>query len=52
MNRKELSASQAVEISLGNEISVHRPGCAVMHLTGAGIVVSRVAGGRHGARVW
>jgi pyridoxine 4-dehydrogenase len=37
MNRKELSASQAVEISLGNEISVHRLGYGAMRLTGAGI---------------
>jgi hypothetical protein len=28
MNRKELSASEAGEISLGNEISVHRLGYA------------------------
>jgi hypothetical protein len=52
MNRKELCASQAVEISLGNEISVHRLGYGAMRLTGAGIVVSRVAGGRHRAHVW
>jgi pyridoxine 4-dehydrogenase len=37
MNRKELSASQAVEISLGNETSVHRLGYGAMRLTGAGI---------------
>src|SRR5207237_3400384 len=37
MNRKELSASQAGEISLGNEISVHRLGYGAMRLTGEGI---------------
>ena len=37
MNRKELSASQAGEISLGNEISVHRLGFGAMRLTGEGI---------------
>jgi hypothetical protein len=30
MNRKELSASQAGEISLANEISVHRLGFAAL----------------------
>jgi aryl-alcohol dehydrogenase-like predicted oxidoreductase len=37
MNRKELSSSQAGEISLGNEISVHRLGYGAMRLTGDGI---------------
>src|SRR5256884_5541299 len=37
MNRKELSASQSGEISLGNEISVHRLGYGAMRLTGEGI---------------
>ena len=37
MNRKELSASQAGEISLGHEISVHRLGFGAMRLTGEGI---------------
>jgi pyridoxine 4-dehydrogenase len=37
VNRKELSASQAGEISLGNEISVHRLGFGAMRLTGEGI---------------
>jgi pyridoxine 4-dehydrogenase len=37
MNRKELSASQAGEISLGNEIFVHRLGYGAMRLTGEGI---------------
>ena len=37
MNRKELSASQAGEVSLGNEISVHRLGYGAMRLTGEGI---------------
>jgi len=37
MNKKELSASQAGEISLGNEISVHRLGYGAMRLTGEGI---------------
>jgi pyridoxine 4-dehydrogenase len=37
MNRKELSASAAGEISLGNEISVHRLGYGAMRLTGEGI---------------
>jgi len=37
MNTKEISASQAGEISLGNEISVHRLGYGAMRLTGEGI---------------
>ncbi len=37
MNKKELSAIQAGEISLGNEISVHRLGYGAMRLTGEGI---------------
>src|SRR6266699_1991142 len=37
MNKKELSASQAGGISLGNEISVHRLGYGAMRLTGEGI---------------
>jgi pyridoxine 4-dehydrogenase len=37
MNKKELSATQAGEISLGNEISVHRLGYGAMRLTGEGI---------------
>jgi pyridoxine 4-dehydrogenase len=37
MNRKELSASASGEISLGNEISVHRLGYGAMRLTGEGI---------------
>src|SRR5438552_4145153 len=37
MNRKELSASQAGEISLGKELSVHRLGFGAMRLTGEGI---------------
>jgi aryl-alcohol dehydrogenase-like predicted oxidoreductase len=37
MNRKEVSASQAGEVSLGNEISVHRLGYGAMRLTGEGI---------------
>src|SRR2546422_3579604 len=37
MNTKEMSASQAGEISLGNEISVHRLGYGAMRLTGEGI---------------
>jgi hypothetical protein len=39
MNKKELSAIQAGEISLGNEISVHRLGYGAMRLTGEGIWV-------------
>src|SRR6266705_5078058 len=39
MNKKELSASQAGEISLGNEISVNRLGFGAMRLTGEGIWV-------------
>ena len=34
MNTKEMPASQAGEISLGNEISVHRLGYGAMRLTG------------------
>jgi aryl-alcohol dehydrogenase-like predicted oxidoreductase len=37
MNKKELSAIEAGEISLGNEISVHRLGYGAMRLTGEGI---------------
>src|SRR6202165_4553917 len=37
MNKKEVSASQAGEVSLGNEISVHRLGFGAMRLTGEGI---------------
>jgi pyridoxine 4-dehydrogenase len=37
MNRKELSASQAGNVSLGDEISVHRLGYGAMRLTGEGI---------------
>jgi pyridoxine 4-dehydrogenase len=37
MNRKELSASQAGEVCLGNEIMVHRLGFGAMRLTGEGI---------------
>jgi aryl-alcohol dehydrogenase-like predicted oxidoreductase len=37
MNRKELSASLAGDISLGGEISVHRLGFGAMRLTGEGI---------------
>jgi len=37
MNTKEMSASRAGEISLGNEISVNRLGYGAMRLTGEGI---------------
>ena len=37
MNRKELSASLAGDVSLGGEISVHRLGFGAMRLTGEGI---------------
>jgi pyridoxine 4-dehydrogenase len=37
MNRKELSASLAGDVSLGGEISVHRLGFGTMRLTGEGI---------------
>jgi pyridoxine 4-dehydrogenase len=37
MNKKEVSASQAGEVSLGNEIAVHRLGYGAMRLTGEGI---------------
>jgi len=37
MNTKGISASQAGEISLGNQISVHRLGYGAMRLTGEGI---------------
>jgi pyridoxine 4-dehydrogenase len=37
MNRKELSANAAGNISLGGEISVHRLGFGAMRLTGEGI---------------
>src|SRR2546430_12277175 len=37
MNKKELSASAAGDISLGKELSVHRLGFGAMRLTGEGI---------------
>jgi len=37
MNRKELSASLAGDVSLGGQISVHRLGFGAMRLTGEGI---------------
>jgi pyridoxine 4-dehydrogenase len=37
MNKKELSASAAGDISLGGELSVHRLGFGAMRLTGEGI---------------
>src|SRR5712664_2163943 len=37
MNKKELSASGAGDVSLGGEISVHRLGFGAMRLTGEGI---------------
>jgi aryl-alcohol dehydrogenase-like predicted oxidoreductase len=37
MSRKELAVSQAGEVSLANEISVHRLGYGAMRLTGPGI---------------
>jgi pyridoxine 4-dehydrogenase len=37
VNKKVLAASQAGEVSLGNEISVHRLGYGAMRLTGEGI---------------
>ena len=37
MNRKELSASQAGQVSLGKEVSVNRLGFGAMRLTGEGI---------------
>jgi len=37
MSAKEISASQAGTVSLGNELSVHRLGYGAMRLTGAGI---------------
>jgi len=37
MNNKEVSASHAGEVSLGNEIAVHRVGYGAMRLTGEGI---------------
>ena len=37
MNTKKVSASQAGEVSLGNEVSVHRLGYGAMRLTGEGI---------------
>lgn len=37
MNKKELSAKPAGEVSLGGEISVHRLGFGAMRLTGEGI---------------
>ena len=37
MNKKELSASVAGDVSLGGEISVHRLGFGAMRLTGEGI---------------
>lgn len=37
MSKKEVSASQAGTVSLGNELSVHRLGYGAMRLTGPGI---------------
>ena len=37
MNRKEVSTTHAGNVSLGNEITVHRLGYGAMRLTGAGI---------------
>jgi len=37
MSKKEISATQAGTVSLGNEISVHRLGYGAMRLTGPGI---------------
>jgi pyridoxine 4-dehydrogenase len=37
MNKKELSATQAAQVSLGKEISVNRLGFGAMRLTGEGI---------------
>ncbi len=37
MNKKEVSAGLAGEVSLGNELSVHRLGFGAMRLTGEGI---------------
>jgi pyridoxine 4-dehydrogenase len=37
VNKKEVSASLAGEVSLGNELSVHRLGFGAMRLTGEGI---------------
>lgn len=37
MNRKEVSITQTGNVSLGNEITVHRLGYGAMRLTGAGI---------------
>lgn len=37
MNPKELAATQAGEVSLGNQIAVHRLGYGAMRLTGEGI---------------
>jgi pyridoxine 4-dehydrogenase len=37
MSQKEVSASQAGTVSLGNELSVHRLGYGAMRLTGSGI---------------
>jgi pyridoxine 4-dehydrogenase len=37
MNKKDVSANQAGEVSLGNEIAVHRLGYGAMRLTGEGI---------------
>jgi pyridoxine 4-dehydrogenase len=37
MNKKEASAGQAGEVSLGNEIALHRLGYGAMRLTGEGI---------------
>jgi hypothetical protein len=42
MNTKEMSASQAGEISLGNEISVNRLGYGAMPLTGNCLARRRV----------
>jgi hypothetical protein len=37
MSAKEISASQAGTVSLGNELSVHRLGYGAMRLTGADV---------------
>src|ERR1700757_423430 len=37
MSKKEISANQAGQISLGNEVNVHRLGYGAMRLTGDGI---------------
>jgi hypothetical protein len=47
MNRKEVSANQAGEVSLGDEIFVHRLGYGAMRLTGEGIWVNRRIAKQH-----